>query len=285
MKKISSGLLVLSLILVFLGYNTLREALMVTEGNKLSLDKSYLKADKLFEGAADRYSSKAGNKNRGINLYNGEEYDKLLETGAGEEFFRGNAYAYLAEREKEPRKIMENYEKALEEYKSAMNSSEDINIKRNYEIISKRIEDMKNNTQKQQKQNKNDQKDQNKDKQNKDNNQDQQQGTKQQSDSSSNQKNSDKKEASQQNQRRSDQQKKDQARDDDQKSSSEKTSEKDKSKASKGEAAQGRKAEKDTTQRREALTILERLEGSEDQAFKNNERLENIGGEDSHEAW
>lgn len=288
MKKISSIFLILSLILIFLGYGTMRESFIITKGNKLSFDKIYTEADKLFKRAVDLYSSKTGYKNRGVNLYNGEEYDKLIESGAGEKFFRGNAYVFLGEREKDPKKIMEIYEKSLEEYRGAMKVSRDMNIKRNYEIISKRVEDMKNMEQKKQEQNMDNknQKDQNKDKQDKrDKGQDQQPKDQQQDGSGSDQKSSDKKEASQQDQNKTDKQKKDQGKEDGKKNNNENSPGKEDNKANEQQKEQGRRAEKDTPQRREALTILERLEGSEDQAFKNNERLESIGGEDSHDTW
>jgi len=288
MKKISSIFLILSLVLIFLGYGTMKESLTITKGNKLSFDKSYTEADNLFQRAVDLYSSNIGYKNRGVNLYNGREYNKLIESGTGEKFFRGNAYVFLGEEEKDPKKIMENYEKALEEYKGAMKISRDMNIKKNYEIISKRVEDMKNMEQKKQEQNMDnkEQNDQNKDKQDKSSNgQDQQQKNQQQSGSENNQKDSDKKESSQQDQNKTHQQKKDQDKEDGKKNNSENSPGKGDSRGREQQKEQGRKAEKTTPQRREALTILERLEGSEDQAFKNNERLESIGGEDSHDTW
>lgn len=289
MKKISIVFLILSLISIFLGYGTMRESLMIAKGNKLSLDKGYAEADKVFEEAYLRYSSKTAQRNRGINLYNGEEYHKLTETGTGEAFLRGNAHAYLGEREKDPKKVMENYEGALEEYKDAMKVSGDINIKRNYEVISKRVEYMKNREQKQQEESKNNQnqKEQKKDKQGqdkKDNSQEQQQRDKQKDGSGNDQKDS-KKDTSQKEQNTANQQMKDQEQRNSKKGNSENSLGEEDNKTNEQNKGQGREAEKDTPQRREALTILERLEGSEDQAFKNNERLESLGGEDSHEAW
>ncbi len=284
-RKISGILLILSLTLIFLGYRSMRETLLISRGNSLSLKEKYIEADKVFEEASLRYSSKTAQRNRGLNLYNGEEYEKLIESGRGEKFLRGNAYAYLGEQD--PAKAREHYESALEEYREAVKSSGDINIKKNYEIVSRRLEDMKNKKEKQQENRENQDQKQNKNQQEQDkgnNDQKQQQKEQQQGDSNQNQQGKDKQENSQK-QRKQNQGAEEQKQDD-------QGSKKDNSQSSTGSEnnqdkgqAQRREDLEETTQRREALTILERLEGSEEQAFKNNERLERIGGEEAHEAW
>ncbi len=279
-RKISGILLILSLTLIFLGYRSMRETLLISRGNSLSLKERYIEADKVFKEAAVRYSSKTAQRNRGVNLYNGEEYEKLIESGRGEKFLRGNAHAYLGEQN--PKKMKEHYESALEEYRKAMKGSGDINIKKNYEIVSRRLEDMKNKKEKQQ-ENKKDQK-QNKDQQEQDkrnNDQKQQQKEQQQEDSGK-----DKQENSQENKKQnkgSEDQNQEQGKQDRGENTSGSSNKPD-SDPEKGQLQRG-EAPEETTQRREALTILERLEGSEEQAFKNNERLERIGGEEAHEAW
>ncbi len=159
-----------------------------------------------------------------------------------------------------------------------MKGSEDVNIKKNYEIVSRRLEDMRNKEEKQQ-ENKKDQK-QNKDQQEQDKrNNDQKQQEKEQQ-------GRDKLENSQENKKQNkglEYQNQDQGKQDRGENTSGGSNKPD-SDPEKGQLQRGETPE-ETTQRREALTILERLEGSEEQAFKNNERLERIGGEETHEAW
>jgi len=276
MKKISISILILSLIMIYLGYGTLDEGLIIARGNRFSLDKEYTEADRLFEETITKYNSKAGGRNRSVNFYNGEEYDKLIEIHGDEGFLRGNSYAYLGERESNPEKRIENYEKALDEYKSAMKESGDINIKKNYEIISKRVEDMKKAKQEQQEQNK-----QNKDQEDS-KKQEQQQGRDKQENSDT----SDKKQTSEDDEKdsRGKEQQDDKIQEDG-KDQRESSGNEDKKVTEKQEAPLGREAQEDSIQKIEALTILERLESNESQAFKNNEKLEKIGGEPSHEDW
>ncbi|GLI55413.1 hypothetical protein PM10SUCC1_09270 [Propionigenium maris DSM 9537] len=281
-RKINIGLLLLSLILILLGYRSMRETLLISRGNSLSLKEKYIEADKVFKEAAVRYSSKTAQRNRGVNLYNGEEYEKLIESGRGEKFLRGNAHAYLGEQN--PKKMKEHYKSALTEYREAMKGSGDINIKKNYEIVSRRLEDMKNREEKQQENRENQDQKQNKDQQEQDkrnSDQKQQQKEQQQGDSGK-----DKQENSQENKKQN-KGPEDQNQEQGQQDRGENTSgssNKPDSDPEKGQLQRG-EAPEETTQRREALTILERLEGSEEQAFKNNERLERIGGEEAHEAW
>ena len=90
-----------------------------------------------------------------------------------EGFLKGNSYVYLGDNSQDKNK--EFYEKALEEYKLAMKTSDDINIKKNYELTLKKLEDMskqqnQNNQQnqedKQEKQNKENQNNNNQNQQN-----------------------------------------------------------------------------------------------------------------------
>lgn len=286
-RKISGALLTLSLVMIFLGYRSAREALLISRGNRLSLTERYIEADKIFEEVSALYSSEIAQRNRGVNLYNGEEYEKLIESGTGKGFLRGNANVYLGDRD--PAKAREHYESALEEYRKAMRVSGDINIKKNYEIVSIRLEDMKNREKKQQedKEKKNQKQDKDQQEQDKGNSdQKQQQKEQQQGDSGKDQQNKDKQDNSQEQKEQnqsSDNGKQDQTGQDSKKDNSQSSTEPENNQ-DKGQI-QREETPEETTQRREALTILERLEGSEEQAFKNNERVESIGGEEAHEAW
>lgn len=54
-------------------------------------------------------------------------------------------------------------------------------------------------------------------------------------------------------------------------------------KTSKG--SEGRDMKPEERSRKEAMSILRRLEGNEEQAFRNNERLEEMGGSSSEKSW
>lgn len=267
MKKINVFLL-FSLILIAVGYSNFSEFTLLRRGIKLSIEKEYSEADKVFKDAISRYDSKAAKSNSVVNLYDGMLYSELLDTTNDYNFHRGNSQVYLAEKEQSPNTQIEIYKKALDEYKLSMKVSDDINIKRNYEIIAMRIEKIE----KQQQQNQENENRDKKDKKNEDNknsdqkkNQDdnkQQNDQNQNKDSSENQQNNENKK--EQPEKKNDQ---NQEQNNENKQENPESDKKDKS-----------------TEIKEALATLDRLENSEEQAFKNNERLEYLGG-DTDESW
>ncbi|WP_410208820.1 hypothetical protein [Fusobacterium sp.] len=94
-------------------------------------------------------------------FYQEKKYDDVVEIQYKNGFLKGNSYTYLGLQSKEKQK--ELLDKALNEYKEAMKESQDINIKKNYEIVLNMLNNQQNKD--------NDQKDKQDNQQNKDNDQ------------------------------------------------------------------------------------------------------------------
>ena len=267
MKKINFFLL-FSLILIAIGYRDFREFNLLSGGNKLSFDKNYSEADKTFKDVISKYDLASAKSNSVVNLYEGALYRELLDTTNNYHFHRGNSEVYLAEKEQNPESQIEDYKKALEEYRFAMKNSSDINIKKNYEIIVKRIEKIEKQQQNQEN------KDQdNKDSQNQDNSKSNDQENKQDNHKQQNNQNQD------QNSNNSEQNKGNEE-DQTEKNSNQKQEQTNNNNQNSPES----KKQEESTEIKEALATLERLENNEEQAFKNNERLEFLGS-DTDESW
>lgn len=168
-------------------------------------------------------------------------WNKPIESQGFIHFLKGNE---LVLKSKNP-KDTSNSEKALDEYKIAMKTNTDVNIKKNFELILKKKEEQqKQENQKKDQKNKN-----NEDKkENKENNKKQDQNKKNDSkDQNKNEKNNKKQENQQQ-------------------SKSEKM--------------------KENQKKEELQSILNRLEGNEKQAFKNNEKIKvNLNNENTENRW
>ncbi|WP_297406033.1 hypothetical protein [uncultured Cetobacterium sp.] len=165
-------------------------------------------------------------------------WNKPIESQGFIHFLKGNE---LVLKSKNP-KDTSNSEKALDEYKIAMKTNTDVNIKKNFELILKKKEEQqKQENQKKDQKNKN-----NEDK--KENNKKQEQNKKNDSkDQNKNEKNNKKQENQQQ-------------------SKSEKM--------------------KENQKKEELQSILNRLEGNEKQAFKNNEKIKvNLNNENTENRW
>lgn len=197
--------------------------------------------------------------------------DKAIEEPGYLKFINGNSL------------VKENKTKeALEEYKLAMDTNEDINIKKNFEIIKNKVEDEKQNQQQDnnqenqdQKNNENQQQNQQKDQQNNKDKKDNPQDNQKQSE---NQKNN---ENQQQNQQENKQNKND-SQDNNEKN------DKQNNEQNKGSAPKElTPEEKAMKQKEEELrSIMQRLEGNEKQAFKNNERVLNTSeNKNSENRW
>ena len=161
-------ILILSLVAFAASFNSTQAYYHNSRGN------SFFK-EKKFDEARDEYNKslkiKESNEVRNNiikSLYEEKKYKEITETPSTEYFIRGNSYAFLGDEavQQNPEEAIKNYKAALEEYKLAMKTSSDINIKKNYEIVLKKIEDL--NSQNQQNQdNQKDKQDQNKDQDNK----------------------------------------------------------------------------------------------------------------------
>ena len=159
-------------------------------------------------------------------------WNKPIESQGFIHFLKGNE---LVLKSKNP-KDTSNSEKALDEYKIAMKTNTDVNIKKNFELILKKKEEQQK------------QENQKKDQKNKENNKKQDQNKKNDSkDQNKNEKNNKKQENQQQ-------------------SKSEKM--------------------KENQKKEELQSILNRLEGNEKQAFKNNEKIKvNLNNENTENRW
>ena len=298
-KIICLTILVLSLVAFAASFNSTQAYYHNNKGN------SFFKENK-FEEARNEYNKslkiKENNevKNNIIkSLYEEKKYKEITETPSTEYFIRGNSYAFLGDEavQQNPEEAIKFYKAALTEYKLAMKTSGDVNIKKNYEIVLKKIEDL--NNQNQQNQNKqNDKQDQNKDQDNKQNQQNQQNQDKQNDKQDQNKDQDNKQE--QQNQQNQDKQndKQDQNKDQDNKQNQQNQQNQDKQDQNKDQdnkengkqnsVPQGEVQpidSKDEGRKGEVRAILKRLEGNEKQSFKNNERVINIDTGNSNNRW
>lgn len=173
---------------------------------------------------------------------------------------------------------MESYKKALEEYKIAMETNEDINIKKNYEIVEKMLQEQENENQ----QNNEDQKDDQNDQDNKDQ-QDKQDEQNQDDKNNENNENNEEQQDNQNEENNKDQNNQDnqdnQTQQDDKNQDGENNENQQDSSMSPEELEAQQKEE-------ELKAILQRLEGNEKQAFKNNERVMNMSeNKNSENRW
>lgn len=145
-KIICLSILILSLIAFATSFNKTQAYYYNSKGN------SFFKEMK-FQEARDEYNKslkiKENNEVRNNiikSLYEEKKYKEITETPSTEYFIRGNSYAFLGDEavQQNPEEAIKNYKAALEEYKLAMKSSDDLNIKKNYEIVLKKIENLNN---------------------------------------------------------------------------------------------------------------------------------------------
>lgn len=173
-KIICLSILILSLVAFAASFNKTQAYYYNSKGN------SFFKEMK-FQEARDEYNKslkiKENNEVRNNiikSLYEEKKYKEITETPSTEYFIRGNSYAFLGDEavQQNPEEAIKNYKAALEEYKLAMKSSDDLNIKKNYEIVLKKIENLNNNQNQDKENNKQDQNNE-QDKQNQQNQQNQ----------------------------------------------------------------------------------------------------------------
>ena len=171
-KIICLAVLVLSLIAFAASFNRTQAYYYNNKGN------SFFKEMK-FQEARDKYNKsleiKENNEIRNNiikSLYEEKKYKEITETPSTEYFIRGNSYAFLGDEaaQQNPEEAIKNYKTALEEYKLAMKTSNDLNIKKNYEIVLKKIEALNNNQNQQNQDKQNNKQDQNNEQNSKQNN-------------------------------------------------------------------------------------------------------------------
>jgi Ca-activated chloride channel family protein len=168
-KVISILLLLLSLFAFGINLNSARAYYYTSKGNSFFKSENFEEARKNYELSLKLKDNLNVKKNIIKSFYEEKKYKEVIENESDEFFLRGNSYAFLGDSliKENPEEAKKNYRLALEEYKKAMKQSDDINIKKNYEIVLKKIEDLE----KEQQQNQDNQNKQDKQQENKDNNQ------------------------------------------------------------------------------------------------------------------
>lgn len=261
-RIIAIFILITSFILLIKSLSSLKIYNYVKTGNSLVEKNEYEEARKNYEKALKLKENPEIRKNIMKSFYLEKKYDKVLESDIEDGFLKGNSYVFIEDNNSQQKNI-ENYQKALEEYKLAMKSSQDINIKKNYELTLKKIEDLQ-----QQQNSQNNSKDKNNSE-----NKEQNKSDKNQNNNSNKEKqdnNSNNKEQNQENKNNQNSEKENQTEANNQKQQS---------------SNQNSSSNKEEVKEQELKAILKRLEGNEKQAFKNNERVLNTTNDDSNNRW
>ena len=310
-KYIWIGFFVLSILLLTYSYKDIKLYYYVKMGNKNYYSKNYEKAIEYYEKALKIKEDYNIRINLIITDYQMKNYKKVLESPVENGFLKGNSLVFMSEKNQNN---TEDLKKSLEYYKKEILTNDDINIKKNYEIIENRLkeqqqnQDNKNSDNNQQenrdkKQNQNSDKndsqsqdnknqqnnDDNRGQDNKDNqnndkqNQDQNKNNQSNQNSNDNQndlnKNNNEQNNSQENLDNSDKEKsKNNDQDKNQNSNSENEKERKNNKNSNSQNSSLDKPQQ-TKQQKELQLMLKNLEKNEKQSFKNNERLIGVENE------
>ncbi|WP_462351251.1 hypothetical protein [Fusobacterium varium] len=293
-KIICLSILILSLIAFATSFNKTQAYYYNSKGN------SFFKEMK-FQEARDEYNKslkiKENNEVRNNiikSLYEEKKYKEITETPSTEYFIRGNSYAFLGDEavQQNPEEAIKNYKAALEEYKLAMKSSDDLNIKKNYEIVLKKIENL-NNKQNQDKENNKQDQNNEQDKQNQQNQQNQNNENNKQDQNNEQDKQNQQNQQNQNNEnnkqdQNNEQDKQNQQNQQNQNSENNKQDQNNEQDGKQNNIPQGGVQpidSKDDGREGEVRAILKRLEGNEKQSFKNNERVINIDTGNSNNRW
>ena len=302
-KYIWIGTFVLSILLLTYSYKDIKLYYYVKMGNKNYYSKNYEKAIEYYEKALKIKEDYNIRINFIITDYQMKNYKKVLESPVENGFLKGNSLVFMSEKNQNN---TEDLKKSLEYYKKEILTNDDINIKKNYEIIENRLkeqqqnQDNKNsdnnqqeNRDKKQNQNsdKNDSQSQdNKNQQNSDDNQGQDNKDKQNKNnqsnqnSNNNQNNLDRNNNEQNNsQENLDNSNKEKSKNNDQDKNQNSSSENNKNSNSQNSSLD---KPQQTKQQKELQLMLKNLEKNEKQSFKNNERLIGVENEsDTKNRW
>lgn len=302
-KIICLAVLVLSLIAFAASFNRTQAYYYNNKGNSFFKEMKFQEAQNEYNKSLEIRENSEVRNNIIKSLYEEKKYKEITETLSTEYFIRGNSYAFLGDEtaQQNPEEAIKNYKTALEEYKLAMKTSNDLNIKKNYEIVLKKIEALNNNQNQQSQDKQNDKQDQNNEQDNKQNqqNQDKQnnkqdqnkdQDNKQDQQNNQNQQNQDK-QNDKQDQNKDQDNKQDQQNNQNQQNQDKQNDKQDQNKDQNDKQNSIPQGEvqpidsKDEGRDGEVRAILKRLEGNEKQSFKNNERVINIDTGNSNNRW
>lgn len=189
-KYIWIGFFVLSILLLTYSYKDIKLYYYVKMGNKNYYSKNYEKAIEYYEKALKIKEDYNIRINLIITDYQMKNYKKVLESPVENGFLKGNSLVFMSEKNQNN---IEDLKKSLEYYKQEILTNDDINIKKNYEIIENRLKEQQNqdnkNNDNNQQENKDKKQSQNSDSEKDKNNNDNQQNN--QSQDSKNQQNND----------------------------------------------------------------------------------------------
>lgn len=312
-KYIWIGFFVLSILLLTYSYKDIKLYYYVKMGNKNYYSKNYEKAVEYYEKALKIKEDYNIRINLIITDYQMKNYKKVLESPVENGFLKGNSLVFMSEKNQNN---IENLKKSLEYYKGEILNNDDVNIKKNYEIIENRLkeqqqnQDNKNNDNNQQG-NKDKKQNQNSDSEKDKNNNNNQQNNQSQNNDKQNQEQTNKENSnnSQSNQNNNDNQNNLDKNNNEQNNSQENldNSDKEKTKNNDQEKNQNSNSENEkerennknsnsqnssldkpqqTKQQKELQLMLKNLEKNEKQSFKNNERLIGVENEsDTKNRW
>ena len=320
-KIVATIFLVASIILVIKSLNPLKIYNFIEKGNSFIKEEKYSNGREEYENALKLKENNQVKLNVLKSFYSEKNYEEVTKSNVEEGFLKGNSYVYLGDNSQDKNK--EFYKKALEEYKLAMKTSDDINIKKNYELTLKKLEDMskqqnqdnqQNQEDKQEKQNKENQNNNNQNQQNnsqenseqnqnsKDNNNSQNQEDKSsqsnEKNQSSNNKEQEKKENSSQEKQNNEKEQESNSQPNEQNNNKQnedntqenenqnESSDKKENNQNSNTAPQNMKEpSQEEIREQEVRAILKRLEGNEKQSFKNNERVMDINSNNPSNRW
>ena len=295
-KYIWIGSFVLSILLLTYSYKDIKLYYYVKMGNKNYYSKNYEKAIEYYKKALKIKEDYNIRINLIITDYQMKNYKKVLESSVEDGFLKGNSLVFMSEKNQNN---IEDLKKSLEYYKEEILTNDDVNIKKNYEIIENRLKEQQQN---QDNQNNDNNQQENKDKkqnQNSDKNNSQNQDNKNQQNNNNNQgqdnkdkqnqdqnKNNNEQNNSQKNLDNSDKEKtKNNDQEKNQNSNSENEKERENNKNSNSQNSSLDKPQQ-SKQQKELQLMLKNLEKSEKQSFKNNERLIGVENEsDTKNKW
>lgn len=133
---------ILSLIILAFSYKDIALFYYVKMGNKNYYSKNYEKAIEYYEKALKIKEDYNIRINLIITDYQMKNYKKVIESPVENGFLKGNSLVLLNENNKNNPKDLK---KALDYYKINMLSDNDINIKKNYEIVQKKLNENQKN--------------------------------------------------------------------------------------------------------------------------------------------
>jgi Ca-activated chloride channel family protein len=284
-RVIALALLIVSIIVVIKSISPLNIYNYTKEGNRLTTKEKFPEGRESYESALKLKENIKVRENILKSYYGEKKYEEVINSPVEENFLKGNSYVYLGDNSLE--KSKEYYEKALEEYKLAMKKSNDINIKKNYELTLKKLEELKN----QQNQKDNSSKDQenNQDKSSQDKSQQKNNSDQNSEDNSNDQKDNQNNNNEQQNNSQNSEensQEKDSSQQSSEKDSTENSSQQEKdSKQNSNIGSNEIEESQEDIKEQEVRAILKGLEANEKQSFKNNERVINMNSDNPTNRW